>query len=132
MFEILVVDDEKFIRKGIIAILRRDLNEEVVCLEAKNGIEALEIARRERPNLIVTDIAMPGYNGLDFIKDLKETNKSNNAQIMCMGERVIGIELSKYLVDIWLNCDFAGGSSEPKVNRIIEYEKKYLKDYNKN
>jgi len=57
----------------------------------------------------------------------ERSRKSNDAQIMCMGERVIGVELAKYLVDIWLNCDFAGGGSAPKVDRIMEYEQEYLK-----
>lgn len=56
----------------------------------------------------------------------ERARKSNDAQIMCMGERVIGVELAKYLVDIWLKCDFAGGGSAPKVDRIMEYEKMYL------
>lgn len=56
----------------------------------------------------------------------ERSRKSNDAQIMCMGERVIGVELAKCLVDIWLKCDFAHGGSEPKVNRIMEYEKAYL------
>ncbi len=55
----------------------------------------------------------------------ERSRKSNNAQIMCMGERVIGVELAKYLVDIWLACDFAGGGSAPKVERIMEIEKEY-------
>ena len=53
------------------------------------------------------------------------SRKSNDAQIMCMGERVIGVELAKYLVDIWLECDFAGGGSAPKVERIMEVEASY-------
>lgn len=53
----------------------------------------------------------------------ERSRKSNDAQIMCMGERVIGQELAKYLVDIWLKCDFAGGGSTPKVERIKEYER---------
>lgn len=57
----------------------------------------------------------------------ERSRKSNNAQIMCMGERVIGTELAKYLVDIWLKCDFVGGGSLPKVNRISELEKVYKK-----
>lgn len=57
----------------------------------------------------------------------ERSRKSNNAQIMCMGERVIGSELAKYLLDIWLNCDFAGGGSTPKVNRINEIEAMYRK-----
>ena len=52
----------------------------------------------------------------------ERARKSNNAQIMCMGERVIGTELAKYLVDIWLKCEFAGGGSAPKVARINELE----------
>lgn len=52
----------------------------------------------------------------------ERSRKSNNAQIMCMGERVVGVELAKYLVDLWLNCEFAGGGSAPKVDRIMELE----------
>ena len=57
----------------------------------------------------------------------ERSRKSNNAQIMCMGERVIGVELAKYLVDIWLKCDFAGGGSAPKVARINEIDESYRK-----
>lgn len=57
----------------------------------------------------------------------ERARKSNNAQIMCMGERVIGVELAKYLVDIWLACDFAGGGSAPKVERINELEIEHRK-----
>lgn len=59
----------------------------------------------------------------------ERSRKSNNAQIMCMGERVIGIELAKYLVNIWLACDFAGGESAAKVDRINEFEVEHIMDY---
>lgn len=57
----------------------------------------------------------------------ERSRKSNNAQIMCMGERVIGVELAKYLLDIWLGCDFSGGGSTSKVNRIDEIDAMYHK-----
>ncbi len=57
----------------------------------------------------------------------ERSRKSNNAQIMCMGERVIGVELAKCLVDIWLDSEFLGGGSIPKVERIMEYEQSNLK-----
>lgn len=56
----------------------------------------------------------------------ERSRKSNDAQIMCLGERVVGPELAKYLVDIWLGCDFAGGGSAPKVQRIMELEKEHM------
>lgn len=57
----------------------------------------------------------------------ERSRKSNDAQILCMGERVIGVELAKYLVDIWLECEFAGGGSTPKVDRINELEREHNK-----
>lgn len=55
----------------------------------------------------------------------ERARKSNNAQIMCLGERVIGVELAKKLIDIWLDSEFEGGRSTPKVERINEIDVKY-------
>ncbi|MGA2501659.1 MAG: RpiB/LacA/LacB family sugar-phosphate isomerase [Tepidisphaeraceae bacterium] len=44
-----------------------------------------------------------------------------------MGARVTGPELAKTIVDAWLKSEFAGGGSARKVERIVEYEKKFLK-----
>lgn len=52
----------------------------------------------------------------------ERARKSNDAQIMCMGARVIGLELAKQLVDIWLSSDFSGGGSQPKVDKINYYD----------
>lgn len=71
MFKILIADDEKFIRKGIISILQRNLEEPVKCIEAGNGIDALQKAEQETPDLIITDINMPGRDGLEFVKELE-------------------------------------------------------------
>ena len=57
----------------------------------------------------------------------ERSRKSNDAQIMCMGARVIGPELAKMLVKLWLTCDFAGGGSAPKVEAIPQMEEKYFK-----
>ncbi len=54
--------------------------------------------------------------------------KSNNANILTMGAQVIGIELAKTLVTIWLNARYEpGGRSEPKIQRIYDYAKKHGK-----
>ena len=55
----------------------------------------------------------------------ERARKSNNAQIMTMGARVIGIELAKNLVNVWLKSDFLGGGSAEKVDRISEYEEEF-------
>ena len=57
----------------------------------------------------------------------ERSRKSNDSQIMCMGARVIAPQLGSMLVELWLSCDFEGGGSAPKVAKIIEYEKQFLK-----
>ena len=47
---------------------------------------------------------------------------SNNANVMCMGERVIGKEVAKRLVSEWIRLEFVDGSSTPKVNAIKNIE----------
>lgn len=58
----------------------------------------------------------------------ERSRKSNNAQIMTLGARVIGIELGKLLVNLWLNCEFEGGGSTAKVDKISEYENEFVKN----
>ena len=50
--------------------------------------------------------------------------KSNDAQIITMGERVIGPELAKTIIDAWLHSEFQGGGSQPKVDQMRELERK--------
>ena len=49
--------------------------------------------------------------------------KSNNAQVLTMGARVIGSELAKMIVDVWMNSEFEGGRSLPKVEKMHLLEK---------
>lgn len=53
--------------------------------------------------------------------------RSNNANILTLGEQVIGPELAKTLVTIWMAARYeAGGRSQPKVDRIYELERENL------
>jgi ribose 5-phosphate isomerase B len=47
---------------------------------------------------------------------------SNDAQVLTLGARVVGIELAKTLVDVWLKSEFAGGGSARKVQKIRDAE----------
>lgn len=55
----------------------------------------------------------------------ERARKSNNAQVLTMGGRVIGPEAAKTVVDAWLASEFSGGSSAPKVAKMEEVDRKY-------
>ena len=59
----------------------------------------------------------------------ERSRKSNNAQIMTMGARVIGPELAKSLVHIWLASEFSGGDSARKVDKIAAGERGTLQPH---
>jgi ribose 5-phosphate isomerase B len=52
---------------------------------------------------------------------------SNNGNVLCMGERVIGHELAKKIVDEWITLEFKEGPSSPKVAEIISIETDNMK-----
>ena len=52
---------------------------------------------------------------------------SNNCNVLCMGERVIGYELAKKILGEWITLTFKDGSSTPKVEAIIKIESENLK-----
>jgi DNA-binding NarL/FixJ family response regulator len=68
---ILVVDDNDVVRRGIVGILesRPDF---LVCGEASDGEEAIQKARDLLPDLILLDVSMPGMNGLDAARRLRQ------------------------------------------------------------
>lgn len=66
---ILVVDDHPFMRAGLAQLIDRQ-PDMVVCCEAGNPAEGLQKAEASRPDLVLSDITMPGRSGAEFIKDL--------------------------------------------------------------
>lgn len=70
MITILLVDDHSLLRKGLIALLSQEKDMKVVG-ECGNGEEALQLAEKLAPDVIVMDLAMPGLSGLDATREIK-------------------------------------------------------------
>ncbi|SDO34952.1 two-component system, response regulator YesN [Paenibacillus sp. yr247] len=71
-YRILLVDDEEMIKLSMRKILTETHPAFVIVGEAMDGQEALEIAEREQPHVIITDISMPVMDGLEFIRAVHE------------------------------------------------------------
>lgn len=66
---IVIVDDHKILRDGLKAILRTETDFEVVG-ECDNGSDAMSLARRLRPDVIIMDVALPGLNGIEATSEV--------------------------------------------------------------
>jgi ribose 5-phosphate isomerase B len=50
------------------------------------------------------------------------TKQHNNANIICFGARIVGVELAKAIVDAWLDAEFEGGRHQHRIDMIAEIE----------
>ncbi len=66
--DILLIDDEPIIHQALTPFLRRSGHQ---VLDASDGREGLALAGEKKPDLIISDIRMPGMNGLDLLERLK-------------------------------------------------------------
>jgi ribose 5-phosphate isomerase B len=55
----------------------------------------------------------------------KASREHNDANVLALGERVIGAELAKMIVDTWLSSEFQGGRHGRRVEKIAKIEEKY-------
>jgi DNA-binding NarL/FixJ family response regulator len=88
---ILLVDDHPFMRAGLAGLIERqpDL---VVCGEAGNPAEAFRELARVQPDLVLTDLTMPGRSGLEFIKDLRAAQPTLAILVVSMHDEVVQAE----------------------------------------
>lgn len=78
---IALADDHRIVRDGLRALLLAEPDFEMAG-EAADGLQAIELARREGPAVIVTDLSMPGLNGIDVVRRLRI--EAPQVRIVCL------------------------------------------------
>lgn len=82
---ILIADDHQVVRKGVAAILSERPAWEI-CGEAANGRQAITLAARVKPDIVVMDICMPDMNGLEATRRILKRNPQMQVLILTMHE----------------------------------------------
>ncbi|MBP3952765.1 response regulator [Bacillus sp. YZJH907-2] len=77
--KILVVDDQYGIRVLLCEILQKDGYQ---MHDAANGVQALKIVEKEQPDLVLLDMKIPGMDGLEILKHIKEDHPQINVIMM--------------------------------------------------
>ncbi|WP_027633889.1 response regulator [Clostridium hydrogeniformans] len=88
MAKVLIVDDAAFMRMMIKDILEKNGFE--VVGEASNGLKAVELYKKEKPDVVTMDITMPDMDGIEAVKEIKAFDP-NSKIIMCsaMGQQTM-------------------------------------------
>lgn len=94
--KVLVVDDEQ----AIVELVRYHIEKEgMQCLEASDGETAIRLARTERPDLVILDLMLPGVDGLEVCRLLRQEASTTNLSVIMLTakadevDRVVGLEM---------------------------------------
>jgi len=85
MYKVLIVDDEIFVRKGLINLMDWASLQYEICGEAENGLQAIDMIEQLKPDLVIADIRMPVLDGLALIKRVKEEGEHQPLFIIVSG-----------------------------------------------
>ncbi len=103
VIRVVIADDHQIVRQGLISLLEREPDIEVIG-QAGDGLELVNLVRKHRPNVAVTDITMPGLNGFEAIQRIQSLTKK--PKLICLSvhgdprlvRAVLDMGVSGYLV----------------------------------
>ncbi|RXJ58040.1 response regulator transcription factor [Candidatus Marinarcus aquaticus] len=99
--KILLVEDDEIARENAVEYLNTLFN---TVFEAKDGLEALKLYNQEHPDIIISDIQMPKFNGLEFIEQIRKKDRTTQIIITSAFStkeyllRAVELQLVKYLI----------------------------------
>jgi DNA-binding response OmpR family regulator len=116
---VLVADDDI----DILSLVTRHLRTlDVNVLEASDGEEALRIAKRERPDLVILDVMMPGMTGWEVCRAIRDDDALGDTLVMMVtgiGERLNEMTSPLYGANEFIDKPFDLGELDTKVKTLL-------------
>lgn len=118
MAKVLIVDDAAFMRMMVKDILQKNGFEVVV--EACNGIEAVDLYKKENPDVVTMDITMPDMDGIEAVKAIKEFDPSAKV-VMCsaMGQQSMVMDAIKAGAKDFIVKPFQADRVLEAINKVL-------------
>lgn len=127
--KILIVDDEERMRKLIAAYLKREKYE---TFEAENGVDALNLFKKEKIHLVILDVMMPIMDGWTVCSELRKTSNVPIIFLTAKGEdedKLLGFELgTDHYVTKPFDMRLLMAQVKSLMNRVYSYESQLKKE----
>ncbi|MEK6714992.1 MAG: response regulator transcription factor [Candidatus Omnitrophota bacterium] len=121
--KILIIEDEK----DIVKMLEYNLGKEGYrTISAHDGESALELARKEHPDIVILDLMLPGIDGLEVCKTLKSDTKTSTIAIIMLtakaqeSDKVVGLELG---ADDYVTKPFSPKELTARIKAVLRRAK---------
>lgn len=116
---IILADDHKIMREGLRALLEKQTDFEVID-EAENGLDAVQLTKRLRPNIVIMDIGMPGLNGIEATRRIAADVPSTKVIALSMhSDKRFVIEMLKAGVSAYLLKDSASEELTSAIRTVL-------------
>ena len=109
MYRVMIVDDEPLILAGIASLLDWKEYGCEIAGKAANGQQALKLMEEQKPDIVITDIKMPGMDGIGFMKAVKERGWDDvsfilltNLEEFSLARQALSLGAVEYLVKMEL------------------------------
>lgn len=83
--DVVIIDDDELTRMVIQRILEREFKFNIISFG--NGLEGLEYLESHSPTLVVLDLMLPGKNGFDILKDLRQSDAHKNTKVILVSAK---------------------------------------------
>ncbi|MGZ8869092.1 MAG: response regulator [Thermoanaerobaculia bacterium] len=114
---ILIIDDDEATRHTLGTFAARP---GIQLLEADNGIEGIEVARREKPDIILLDLMMPGIGGHEVLEQLKDDAATAAIPVVMITSRFINEDERRQILGRAAKVIYKGDLSRELVSGVID------------
>ncbi|WP_157263440.1 response regulator transcription factor [Azohydromonas aeria] len=118
--KVLVVDDEPNILISLEYLMKREGYEVHV---ARDGLQALEVLRRERPALVLLDVMMPGKNGFEVCQELRGDEALRGTRVLMLTAKGRDTDVAKGLAmgaDAYVTKPFSTAELAQQVRALLQ------------
>jgi len=125
---VLIVEDDDELRNFLRVILKKNY----LLLDATDGLIGFEIAVQEHPDFIVSDVMMPGMDGIELLKKLKENLETSHIPVVLLSAKTTlesRLEGMSYGADDYITKPFSVPYFEARIANLLKQRKRLQEIY---